>query len=128
MQISVSTRHGNLSQESRDKITEKAEKLPRFFERLTAIDVIVDVEHPENPSVEIRVSAEHHEDFVATDNSSSLMAAADGAVAKLEQQLRRHKEKVKSRRTPGHRHQDVANESPAGEIDDAGESDEGESV
>lgn len=106
MQINISTRHGHLSQASQDKISEKVAKLTRLFERLTAVDVVCDVEHPENPSVEIRVSAELHDDFVAKDEAPNLMAALDGALHKLEQQIRKFKEKLKGHRTPGHRHED----------------------
>ena len=36
MQINISTRHGQLSAATQDKIREKASKLTRFHERLTA--------------------------------------------------------------------------------------------
>ena len=95
MQINIATRHGHLSQASQEKIADKVQKLSRLFERLTAANVIVNVEHPEKPEVEIRVSAELHDDFVAADSASALMAAVDGTVHKLEQQLRKHKDKLK---------------------------------
>jgi ribosome-associated translation inhibitor RaiA len=38
------------------------------------------------------------------------MAAVDGAIHKLEQQIRKHKEKLKGHRTPGHRHEEVTPE------------------
>ena len=107
MQINISTRHGQLSQASQEKISEKVTKLTRFFERLTAVEVVCDVEHPDNPGVEIRVSAELHDDFIARDEAANLMVAVDGAVHKLEQQIRKFKEKLKGHRTPGHRHEDV---------------------
>ena len=106
MQINISTRHGHLSQSSQDKITEKVKKLLRFNDRLTATEVTVDLEHKESPSVEFRVSVEKSEDFVATDVSDSLMAAVDACLHKVEQQLRKHKEKLvghrgaTGRRTP----------------------------
>ncbi|MCA9269275.1 MAG: ribosome-associated translation inhibitor RaiA [Planctomycetales bacterium] len=116
MQINITTRHGHLSADSQDKIRGKAEKLTRLFERLTAVNVICDVEHSDNPSVEIRVSAELHDDFVATSNGANLMGAIDAAVHKLEQQLRKHKEKLKGHRTPGHRHEELSEPtSDAGE-------------
>src|SRR5262245_36293449 len=96
VQIKISARHGHLSDATRGKIEAKAEKLARLFERLTAIDVTVDLEHEENPSVDIQVSAEHKHDFVATEQSTNLMAALDGAIHKLEQQLRKYKEKVQN--------------------------------
>jgi putative sigma-54 modulation protein len=112
VQINISTRHGHLSQASQDRIGEKVGKLNRLFERLTAVAVVCDVEDEANPEVEIKVSAERTDDFVATHRAESLMAAIDGAIHKLEQQLRKHKEKIKGHRTPGHRHEEVAAEPP----------------
>lgn len=94
MQIRISARHGHLSDATQAKITAKLERLPRLFERLTAIEVTVDLEHRENPAVDLRVSAEHKHDFVATEQAGDLMASLDGCLHKLEQQLRKYKQKV----------------------------------
>ena len=104
MQIKISARHGHLSDESQAKIKEKLEKLSRFYDRLTAIDVTVDLEYRDAPNVDLRVSAEHKHDFVAACRSLELMAAIDDVVEKMEQQLRKYKKKVQDRhRGPGHR-------------------------
>lgn len=114
MQINISTRHGHLSEATRAKITAKLEKLSRLFERLTAIELTVDLEHSEDPEVDLRVSAEHKHDFVATDRAGNLMASLDSAMHKLEQQLRKYKEKVLDRhRTPGARQAEGAAEPEA---------------
>jgi putative sigma-54 modulation protein len=106
VQIKISTRHGQVSEETRDKIRSKMEKLTRFFERLTEIEVTVDLEHRDNPSVDLRVSAEHKHDFVAADRSENLMTSIDNVVDKMEQQLRKYKQKVQERhRGPGLRQQ-----------------------
>ena len=105
MQINISTRHGHLSQASQDKISEKVGKLTRLFERLTSVEVVCDVENPDHPNVEICVSAELHDDFVAKTEAGNLMAAVDAALHKLEPQIRKFKEKLKGHRTPGHRHE-----------------------
>ena len=97
MQVSISTRHGHLSDASRQKITSKVEKLSRIFERLTSIDVTIDLEREDTPSVDLRVSAEHKHDFVATDRSSHLMGSVDTVIHKMEQQLRKYKEIIQSR-------------------------------
>ena len=94
MQVSISARHGSLSEAHRAKIQAKAEKLARLFERLLAVEVTVDLEREQSPSVDIRVSAEHKHDFVATGEADSLLGAVDVAIHKLEQQLRKYKEKV----------------------------------
>lgn len=97
MQIQISTRHGQLSDASQKKIAAKAEKLLRIFDRLTAIEVIVDLEDETNPRVDLKVAAEHKHDFVAHDQSDNLMGAVDEAIHKVEQQLRKYKEKVQER-------------------------------
>lgn len=108
MQINISTRHGHVSTETRQWITAKLEKLPRLFERLTAAQVIIDLEREENRKVEIRLSAEHADDFVATAESGDLLGLIDIAVRKLEQQLRKHKEKFIARRSAAHKQQEVS--------------------
>ena len=104
MQTTISARHGHLSQASQEKITEKVEVVRKFFDRLTAIGVTVDLEHRERPSVELRVRAEHHDEFVAVAEAESTFAALDSAIEKMEAQLRRFKERLKEHRAVGHRH------------------------
>lgn len=101
MQIRISTRHGRISDETQAKITAKMEKLTRFFERLTDIEVTVDLEHRDSPGVDLRVSAEHKHDFMATAREAELMASIDAVVDKMEQQLRKYKEKVQDRHRGG---------------------------
>jgi ribosome hibernation promoting factor len=117
VQINISARHGHLSEETRAKIAAKVEKLARLFERLLAIEVTINLEHEQNPNVDIRVSAEHKHDFVAAEQSTSLMAALDGVIHKLEQQLRKYKDKVQDHhRTTEPRHEAASLEGePAGE-------------
>ena len=107
MQVNISARHGHLSEPTQAKIVAKVEKLARYFERLMSIDVIVDLSHEETPKVDINVSAEHKHDFVSTDRSTNLMASVDGAVQKVEQQLRKYKERVQERhRSAAGRHEE----------------------
>ena len=115
MQIKISTRHGTVSEATQSKITSKVEKLTRLFDRLTAIDVTLNLEHKEDPTVDLKVSAEHKHDFVATVKSGDLMASVDQAVHKLEQQLRKYKEKLHERhRASGGRQQEVATDAAPG--------------
>jgi putative sigma-54 modulation protein len=93
VQINISTRHGNLNPATQEKITAKVERLSRFLDRITGIQVTVDLEHPDQPHVEVQVTAEHSADFNASAQSESVLAAVDVVVDKLEQQLRKRKEK-----------------------------------
>jgi putative sigma-54 modulation protein len=94
MQVRISTRHGELSEATRKKITEKVEKLQRFFERLMSIDVTVDLEKADEPKIEAVVTPEHKHDFVANHQSKDMFVSVDQVVAKLEQQIKKYKEKI----------------------------------
>ena len=119
MQIKISTRHGHLSDASQEKMTAKVEKLSRIFDRLTSIEVTVDLEHEERPEVVLEVSAEHKHDFVATVSADNLWAAVESSVHKVEQQLRKYKEKIQDRhRHPEGRRQEVPVETEAEAAED----------
>ncbi|NLX56972.1 MAG: ribosome-associated translation inhibitor RaiA [Planctomycetaceae bacterium] len=111
MQINISTRHGQLSAATQERITEKVEKLSRYFDRLTAILVTVDLDRREAPVVEIQVSVERSEALMAAEQSAEVLSALDGALHKIEQQIRRHKDKRTERRRPPIKHLEVPAEN-----------------
>jgi putative sigma-54 modulation protein len=104
VQTTISARHGHLSPAAQEKITEKVAAVRKFFDRVTAISVTVDLEHRERSAIELRVRAEHHDEFVAVDEAESLFAALDGAIEKMENQLRKFKERLKEHRVVSHKH------------------------
>jgi putative sigma-54 modulation protein len=97
VQVKISARHGHLSEASQERITAKAEKLLRIFDRLTSIEITIDLEDSSSPRIDAKVSAEHKHDFVAHDQSDNLMGSLDAVLHRLEQQLRKYKEKVQER-------------------------------
>jgi putative sigma-54 modulation protein len=62
---------------------------------------VIDLSDEAKPKVDLQVAAEHKHDFVAHDQSDSLMASVDMAIEKMEQQLRKYKEKVQERHRSG---------------------------
>jgi putative sigma-54 modulation protein len=109
VQVKISTRHGHLSDASQQNITARAEKLLRIFERITAIELTIDLKDSNSPRVDAQLSAEHKHDFVAHDQSDNLMGSIDTVLHRLEQQLRKYKEKVQER----HRQPDTRRQSEA---------------
>lgn len=100
MQISISSRHGSLSEEMHSYVNEKLSKFTKIFARIESIAVTIDL-RPDSSSVEILVNAEHNHDLVAREAAPSFHAAVDLAVHKMESQLRRYKERIQEhRRTP----------------------------
>lgn len=96
--IQVQTRHGSISDATREKIESKVEKLGRFVERISSIDVVVDLEKADQPKVEIAVITELKHDFRAEYSSNDLFGCVDLAAEKVEQQMRRFKEKLTDHR------------------------------
>ncbi len=100
MQIKISARHGNLTDEVQQFIRDKANKLLHLFDRIMMIDVTVDLSS-EDKLVEFLVSLEHKHNMVARERNKDILAAVDQVMDKLQQQLRKYKEKIQDhRRTP----------------------------
>lgn len=97
MQIRVSGRHVEVSEELRSHVLEKLEKLTRFYDRVESIEAVLD-RQGEVPIVEALVNAERGVRFVARESSPDLYAALDVVVDKLSTQMTRHKERVRNRK------------------------------
>lgn len=101
MQVAITCRHGTLRPEAHAYVTEKAHKLLTYFARVTAIQVTFDFANS-TATAEILVDAEHKHNFVAVESAPDAQTAFDLALHKMEQQIRKYKEKIQDhhRRTP----------------------------
>ena len=97
VQITISVRHGQLTEETQEQIRRKAEKLLQLFDRLTMIQVTVDLKK-EGKEVEFLVQAEHKHDFVAREAREQVLTAVDLALDKILMQLRRYKRRIQDHR------------------------------
>ncbi len=99
MQVAITCRHGSISPTVHDYMARKAEKLLTYFDRVTSIGITVDFTNGKS-SVEILVDAEHRHDLVATEVADEATVAFDVALHKMEQQIRKYKEKIQDHRGP----------------------------
>lgn len=97
MQVAITCKHGELSANQQEYMTRKSEKLLTYFERVTAINVTVTFEKA-RVRAEILVDAEHKHNFVANDVGDELISTFDVALHKMEQQIRKYKEKIQDHR------------------------------
>ncbi|MCA9028513.1 MAG: ribosome-associated translation inhibitor RaiA [Planctomycetaceae bacterium] len=97
MQVAITCRHGEIPNDVREYIAQKAEKLLNYFERVTAINVTLDFESDRVTS-EIIVDTEHKHDFVSKDTGSDTRATFDSSLHKMEQQIRKYKQKLQDHR------------------------------
>ncbi|MBM4025072.1 MAG: ribosome-associated translation inhibitor RaiA [Planctomycetes bacterium] len=94
MRFTITGKHIAITEAIREYAQEKTAKLPRYYDGVSQVEVIVDSSRGANKvSVEIIARGEHGIVFVATEAGDSALACIDGAVHKLEQQLRKKKAK-----------------------------------
>jgi putative sigma-54 modulation protein len=92
--FTITGKHITITEAIRAYAEEKTSKLPRYYDGVNQVEVVVDSSHGVNKiSVEIIARGEHGIVFVATETGDNASACIDGAVHKLEQQLRRRKAK-----------------------------------
>lgn len=118
MQVKVSVRHGHLSEAHQKQVREKAEKLLHFFNRITMIEVTVDLQDPTRKVVEFLAKSEHKHDFVAREGHDELLGALELAYDKVVHQIHRYKEKIQD-------HRRDRRDRPAGEVPEAPTTDAG---
>lgn len=94
MQITISSKHMDLTQAIEEYASRKAEKLPRFFDRIQSIDVVIDRLKKEYQT-EIIVDVEHHDDFIANGTHEDLYASIDIGIDRSIRQLKDHKSRLR---------------------------------
>ncbi|WP_437229103.1 ribosome hibernation-promoting factor, HPF/YfiA family [Planctomicrobium sp. SH661] len=99
MQVEITCRHGSIGPDFQEYVTRKSQKLLTYFERVTSIRVTFSYES-DRVTVEILVDAEHKHDFVTSleGAASEVNACFDLTLTKMEQQIKKYKEKVQDHR------------------------------
>ena len=97
MQIVVTGRHVEVTQDVREYVENKANKLPRFYDRIHEIEVILDHE-AEQFTAEMIVRVGNKHTFIASETGPDTFVLIDRITDKLERQLTKHKEKTRENR------------------------------
>jgi len=80
---------------------EKTSKLPRYYNSINQVEVIIDGQPGGNTSVEVIARGEHSKVFVVTETGEDAYRCIDVAVHKLERQLRRKKGRERNNKHMG---------------------------
>lgn len=98
MIIKITGKHLEVTSAIRERIEEKLSKLPRYFDSLNQIDVIIEAK--ESPqSVELVAHAEHFAPLVAKETGHELYTCIDMAVHKMERQLTKLKDRQREHKS-----------------------------
>ncbi len=93
MLFTIAGKHIEITDAIKARAEEKTAKLPRYYDNINQIEVLVDGSEGSNISVEIIARAEHSKVFVGKDTGVDAYQCIDMAAHKLEQQLRKAKGK-----------------------------------
>ena len=102
MLFTITGKHIEITDAIREHAQEKVDKLPRYFDSITQIEVLVEGNEGGKQCVEVIVHAEHNDFLVAKEVGDDVYACIDLAIHKLERQLRKAKEKQRN-----HKHTQV---------------------
>ena len=93
MLFTISGKHIEITEAIRRHAEEKTSKLPKYYNSINRVEVIIDGNQGGDTSVEVIAKAEHSKIFVGTEAGQDAYRCIDMAVHKLERQLRRVKSK-----------------------------------
>ena len=101
MLFTISGKHIEITEAIKAHARDKTSKLPKYYNSINQVEVIVDGGQGGNTSVEIIARAEHSKVFVGTETGEDTYRCIDMAVHKLERQLRRAKSKERDNKHSG---------------------------
>lgn len=101
MLFTISGKHIEITEAIRKHAEEKASKLPKYYNSINQVEVIMDGGQAGSISVEIIARAEHSKVFVGTETGDDAYRCIDMAIHKLERQLRKIKSKERDSKHTG---------------------------
>ena len=101
MLFTISGKHIEITEAIRRHAEEKTSKLPRYYDSINQVEVIIDGSHGGNTSVEIIARGERSKVFIVTETGEDAYLCIDVAVRKLERQLKRKKSKERDNKHMG---------------------------
>jgi putative sigma-54 modulation protein len=96
MRIQVTAKHMDLTPAIQQYAEQKAGKLPRYYDGVQSITVVIEKPKHDHVEVEIRADVEKHTDFVAKADGQDVYECIDLAIDKVHRQLSDFKERLKN--------------------------------
>lgn len=97
MDILITGRHVEIPEELRAHVRARATKLERYYSRVHDVEVVFDHES-EQFTAELIVRLDRKHTMVASDAGTDVVTLVDRLCNKMEHQLSKHKQKVRSRK------------------------------
>ncbi len=101
MLFNITGKHIEITEAIRRHAEEKTSKLPKYYNSINQVEVVIDGNKGGNTTVEIIARAEHSKIFIVTETGEDAYKCIDVAVHKLERQLRRKKGRERDNKRTG---------------------------
>jgi putative sigma-54 modulation protein len=101
VRLTVTGKHVEITDAIKGHAEEKASKLPRYYNSINQVEVIVDGSEHGQVCVEVIARGEHSNLFVARETGPDAYQCIDMAVHKLERQLTKKKSKERDNKRTG---------------------------
>jgi putative sigma-54 modulation protein len=98
MEITINARHGKIPDSLRNQAQQRLARMERFDRRLTSAALVIDA-IPNGHHAEARIAPAGGPPLVAHNEAATLRAAIDGALDRVERQLKRRRERRVARRS-----------------------------
>ena len=93
MLFTISGKHIEITEAIKKHAEEKTSKLPKYYNSINQVEVIIDGSPGGNYSVQVMARGEHSKLFVVSETGDDAYKCIDIAVHKLERQLKKKKQK-----------------------------------
>jgi len=105
--FTITGKHIDITEAIKRHAEEKTSKLPKYYDSINQVEVIIDNEPGGSTSVEIIARGEHNKIFIVKESGEDAYKCIDVAVHKLERQLRRKKGKERDNKHTGGEDQSI---------------------
>ena len=112
MLITMTGKHIEITDAIRAHAEEKAEKLPRYYDSISQIEIVIEGNGGGRQSVEVIVHAEHSDLLISKETGMDTYTCIDVAIHKMERQLKKAKEKQRGHKAPSSAERDSMTSVP----------------
>lgn len=99
MQVSITGRHVNVTNNVKEHVNEKLERCLGVFPRIESVHVILDMEKRDYVS-EVVVQGSNHIRLTSKDKSDNMYDSIDRSIEHAERQMRKQRDKVQDHHKP----------------------------
>jgi len=101
LRLTITGKHVDITRAVKEYAQKKVSNLPKYYDSINYVEVVIGAGRAGNVSVEIIARAEHRKVFVVKEADKEVYRCIDTAVHKLEGQIKKKKSKERDNKRTG---------------------------